>query len=531
MISNEILTQGVPTWGGRGIVRSRLLLPLFLYCFLSLAVVSAVSAEVLVEYGSPMKYLENSADPLLGTTWTDGTFNDTAWTAGTYGVGYETESGAENLFQTTVPPGAYSVYTRASFNIPDVNAVTNLFLGADYDDGYTAWINGVEVYRSPEMPAGAPDWNTNVSRKHESSNGAVPDYDPLHDITTVGKPALQDGTNVLAIGVWNLDAPGSSDLVLVPRLSTNESLTVTRGPYLQRGSDTEVIVRWRTSSATDSRVSYGSAVGSLTTNVDDSTLTTEHRVVLSGLSADTQYYYSIGTTTQTLAGDDATHFFITSPITGTVKPTRVWILGDSGTADANAAAVRDSYYASTGAIHTDLWLMLGDNAYPDGTDANYQDAVFDTYPDMLRKSVLWPTRGNNDRTVPDYFDIFSLPRFGEAGGTPSGSESYYSFDYGNIHFICLDSFGTDRSATGAMMTWLEQDLLDTTQEWIIAFWHHSPYSKGKWDSDVHTELIDMRENALPILEDYGVDLVFSGHSHSYERSFLIDGHYGLSTSF
>ena len=79
-----------------------------------------------------------------------------------------------------------------------------------------------------------------------------------------------------------------------------------------------------------------------------------------------------------------------------------------------------------------------------------------------------------------------------------------------------------------MMTWLQNDLAATTQKWIIAFWHHPPYTKGSHNSDTETELIQMRQNALPILEAHGVDLVLTGHSHSYERSFLLDGHYGTS---
>jgi hypothetical protein len=82
----------------------------------------------------------------------------------------------------------------------------------------------------------------------------------------------------------------------------------------------------------------------------------------------------------------------------------------------------------------------------------------------------------------------------------------------------------------AMMTWLEADLQAATADWIVAFWHHPPYSKGLLhDSDEEQREIDMRENVLPLLEDYGVDLVLCGHSHSYERSHLLDGHYGYST--
>ena len=313
---------------------------------------------------------------------------------------------------------------------------------------------------------------------------------------------------------------------------------VVRGPYLQLGTPTSVVVKWRTGSPTDSKVSYGADPAALTSSVTDGTSTTEHEVTVSGLTPDTKYFYSIGTTSETLAGGDFDHYFVTSPLTGTEQPIRAWIIGDAGTANNDARAVRDAYQGFVDAENTDLLLMLGDNAYNDGTDAQYQAAVFDMYPQMLRNTVTWSTLGNHDgisansstQTGP-YYDIFTLPTAGEAGGVASTTEAYYSFDYANVHFVCLDSHETDRSLGGAMMTWLVNDLQANTQPWVIAFWHHPPYTKGSHNSDSESQLIDMRTIALPIIEDYGVDLVFSGHSHSYERSFLLDGHYGDSTTF
>ena len=99
------------------------------------------------------------------------------------------------------------------------------------------------------------------------------------------------------------------------------------------------------------------------------------------------------------------------------------------------------------------------------TDADYQTAVFDTYTDILKRTALWSTIGNHDTagsTAPPaslpYYMMMTLPQNGEAGGVPSGTEDYYSFDYGNIHFICLDSMTSDRSPTGPMLTWLQNDL-------------------------------------------------------------------------
>jgi myo-inositol-hexaphosphate 3-phosphohydrolase len=321
-------------------------------------------------------------------------------------------------------------------------------------------------------------------------------------------------------------------------LTETSAQQVVRGPYLQIGTPTSVVVKWRTDIATTSRVAFGFTADALDLAVEHSNSVIDHELHLSGLSPDTRYYYSIGNTTTTLAGDSS-YFFVTSP--ATPKPTRLWILGDSGTKTNHARNVRDAYYNFAGERHTDLWLMLGDNAYQNGLDSEYQAAAFDMYPEMLRKSVLWPTRGNHDRGPRDeagdwteggdYYQIFALPTAGEAGGMPSGTEAYYSFDYGNIHFICLESTASQlRSLDSPMWTWLEADLASNDKFWNIAFWHHPPYSKGSHDSDTESELIQMRERALPMLESYGVDLVLSGHSHSYERSFLMKGHYGVSNT-
>jgi tetratricopeptide (TPR) repeat protein len=314
---------------------------------------------------------------------------------------------------------------------------------------------------------------------------------------------------------------------------------VTRGPYLQIGTSSSITIRWRTDVATTSRVLYGTSLGNLDQSADDPTSTTEHEVRLSGLAPETRYYYAIGSTTQTLEGDDAAHTFVTAPVPGTVKPTRIWVVGDAGTGTTEQARVRDAFVTYTGARPADVWLMLGDNAYSSGTDSEYQRGCFDMYEALLKTTVSWPTRGNHDALHSgannDYYDIFSMPTAGQAGGLASGTEAYYSFDYGNVHFICLDSEGTNRGTSDAMATWLRNDIAATPRDWVIAFWHHPPYSKGSHDSDNISDsggrMRDMRENILPILETAGVDLVLTGHSHSYERSFLLDGHYGLSSTF
>ena len=179
--------------------------------------------------------------------------------------------------------------------------------------------------------------------------------------------------------------------------------------------------------------------------------------------------------------------------------------------------MRDSYAAYTGVRGTDLWLMLGDNAYVAGTDAEYQAAVFGTFAGLLASAPLWPAFGNHDGGSANgntgtgvYFDIFRLPKAAEAGGVASNSEAYYSFDAGNVHFVCLDAYDVSRQPGSAMLTWLAADLAATAQTWIVAYWHHPPYTKGTHDSDTEVELVEMRQYVNPILEAGGVDLVLCG---------------------
>ena len=308
-----------------------------------------------------------------------------------------------------------------------------------------------------------------------------------------------------------------------------------RAPYLQRGTMTNVLVCWRTSRMTNGIVNFGLSPGALTWQATGFSPTNNHYVLLTNLAPNTKYYYSIGATGTNFAGGPD-YYCLTAP--ASPKPTRVWAIGDAGTANTGAGnqiGVRNAYYAHAGTRHTDVWLALGDNAYYNGTDQEYQLGFFNIYPELLRQTPLWSAIGNHETySAPvgqrfPHLDIFEFPQAGEVGGVPSGTERYYSFDYGNIHFVCIDSMTSDRT-TGAMLDWLEADLSANIQDWTIAFYHHPPYTKGSHNSDVEIEHIEMRQYVTPLLESYGVDLVLGGHSHIYERSRLIHGHYGPSGS-
>ncbi|WP_159023690.1 metallophosphoesterase [Formosa sp. L2A11] len=325
---------------------------------------------------------------------------------------------------------------------------------------------------------------------------------------------------------------------------TSAAVVVQRGPYLQSGSPTSVIVKWRTDVPTASVVNYGTALASLNMTETDAELKTEHEVSLSGLTPNTKYYYNVGSQTGVLSESVSGNMYvITAPKSGTDQFVRAWILGDPGTANAFQREVRDEYYNyvakdSVNTGKTDMMLFLGDNAYNTGTDVEYQEAFFDVYSEMFKKSVAWSCLGNHDGYSADsdsqsgpYYDIFTFPKAGESGGTASGTEAYYSFNYANIHFIILDSHHSNREVGAPMYKWAQNDIQNTTQDWIVTLFHHPAYSKGSHDSDYEDRLIDMRTNFMPMLEANGVDLILNGHSHSYERSYFLNGHHGFSNTF
>ncbi|MBK8585418.1 MAG: fibronectin type III domain-containing protein [Bacteroidetes bacterium] len=315
-------------------------------------------------------------------------------------------------------------------------------------------------------------------------------------------------------------------------------LTLTRGPYLNLATQNSIYIRWRSNTATDSKIKYGTSATNLSLSKTDAVVTTEHIVQLTGLAANTKYYYSIGSSTITLQGDTG-NYFMTHPVVGSTGPVRIWTIGDFGVNSNAQNLVRDAYRNYTGSTPTNVWLWVGDNAYSDGTDAEYSTNVFAKYPYQMKNMVIWPATGNHDLHTANaaaqsgpYFDMFTLPKVGEAGGLSSGTEAYYSFNYANVHFICLESTDASFRATGGnMATWLTNDLNANTQRWTVVYFHHPPYSKGSHDSDTGTELIQMRTNIVPILDNKKVDLVLSGHSHSYERSMMLKGHFGVESTF
>ena len=494
----------------------------------------------LVSYGSSWKYKDNGSNQ--GTAWRASAFNDAAWVSGNAQLGYG--DGDETTIVSYGPNANtkyITTYFRKTISVPDISQFGSYTLNIKRDDGAVVYINGTEVFRT-NMPTSNITYTT-LASSAASDDGVTPQVKQL----TLSQ--LIQGTNVIAVEMHQnvkTSSDLSFDLELKANSSTPVTATLTRGPYMNTALQNSIIIRWRTDVATNSKVNFGITAGSLTQSVTDNTSTTEHIVTVPGLSANTMYFYSIGSTTQTLQGD-ANNYFKTMPIVGSTQKVRVFAMGDMGNNSTNQVNVRNAYSTFNGTNYTDIWMLMGDNAYNSGTDAEFQSNFYNIYQGSLTKNhVIWPSPGNHDYAnstarqadhVIPYYDMFSLPKLGEAGGVASNTEAFYSYNYANIHFVSLDSYGWETGSTrlydtlGPQAVWLKQDLAANTQKWTVVYFHHPPYTMGSHNSDTESELINMRGKIIPILERYNVDLVLNGHSHCYERSFLLNGHYGLETTF
>ncbi len=502
----------------------------------------ASSSPAIINHTDVWKFLDNGTDQ--GTAWRAPAFDDASWNSGPGKLGFGGDGEATLVGYGPDANNKYpTTYFRKTFTITNLNQYESFILNLIRDDGAVIYVNGTEVVRE-NMPAGTIDYLTLASSTIDE--GAEEDNPVAFSIP---KTNFVEGTNTIAVELHQVNVTSSDLGFSLELLGSQQSAgggTLTRSPYLQRGSQTEITIRWRTNIPTDSRVELGASVGNYTITVDSTTLISEHIVRVTGLTPDTKYFYRVGSTTQSLQGA-ADNFFTTAPTAGSRK-VRIAAFGDCGRNEnnfqANTLTRYRNYLSANGIDAADAWVLLGDNAYNSGTESEFNTSFFNIYgPNILKNHKLYPAPGNHDyyadangqanKNVP-YYSLFTMPTNAEAGGVASNTKAFYSFEIGDIHFLSLDSYGTEvegmfnrrlYDTTGPQVTWIKADLAANTKKWVVAYWHHPPYTKGSHNSDTEAELYNIRENFIRILERNGVDLILCGHSHDYERSYLLKGYY------
>lgn len=248
----------------------------------------------------------------------------------------------------------------------------------------------------------------------------------------------------------------------------------------------------------------GSVVAQLEMGIDASAhppAAEQHLVTVDGLTPGTLYCYAV----DGLVGRAG---FRTAPALGGDDTIRFVAFGDSGSGGPEQRTLYDQMRQ----FPFDFVIHLGDLAYEKGAFGEIEQHFFRVYSPTLRSFPVFPAIGNHDVATASgapYLQSFVLP-----SGIPEREERQYSFDFGDVHFVALDTERIDAEQS----LWLDEDLGATSAPWSIVFAHRPAYSSG-----AHGGSAAFRQTFGPILKKHAVPLVLSGHEHDYERTLPIAG--------
>lgn len=285
-----------------------------------------------------------------------------------------------------------------------------------------------------------------------------------------------------------------------------------RAPYVQNVRPDEAIIAFRLDgNCSDARVHY-TPEGQGEKTARSTETGRQHGVSLTGLSAGKPVSYRVQA-----CGAVAGPFTFRAATGADTQRVHFATMGDIGVNHRNQIAVGRAIHAA----RPELVLTLGDNVYPDGTEREWTDNFFTPLAGVLAEIPYFLSLGNHDYVANQaqaQIDAGYMPN-----NNPRGTERYYSFNWGHVHFVALDSQCYSRWTTtpecspAEQKAWLEADLEANQQPWTVVYMHHPAYSSG--DHGGNPRIADL----LPIFEKHGVDMVLAGHDHNYERMHPLRG--------
>ncbi len=282
---------------------------------------------------------------------------------------------------------------------------------------------------------------------------------------------------------------------------TPAGVEIVRQPYLQQVTSTSALVGWVSLSPDGEHVEItrpdGSPVMQAIAESEDVVVRnlgeTQEWARADGLTPNTIYCYQMsnGAPLSERTG------FRTAPAIDDPQPVRFLAFGDSGGGGTDQRALLGQMFE----FPYQMIIHTGDLAYDDGSIGQFEDNVFGVYEELFRNLPFFPAAGNheyNTEAAVPFRSVFELP----------GRETWYSYDWGRVHFAALDT----EASYPMLAAWLDEDLTATTLPWKIVYMHRPPYSSGEHGSDS-----SLRAAIAPILEKHHVQLVLAGHDHDYER--------------
>lgn len=459
----------------------------------------------LVSVGDLWQWVKGTSEPSEpAEQWRQVEYDDSAWLRGRsgFGMGHGGFNGA-----TLIPSPStnfVSVYFRRHFLVSHPAGVQWLTLRIHYDDGFVAYLNGEEVAR----------------RNLEGEVGRTIPFDQLAVGAVLSGPEeidisgaahlLREGKNVLAIQVHRR-ARTDSTLAMSAELRAN----FIRGPIIQSTSTTHVQVAWNTFQPLDSMVEFGRAGTLLTGKVESASLVTKHVLKLDSLEPGQRYEYRISSGAGQKRAYSSVAWFETFPLEG---GGHFAVLGDSGLGGEMQLAVA----GQMAKLNPDFVLHAGDVIYPSFQFQWADLRCVSVYGKQMRNVPYFFAMGNHDLYSGEapYLQTFYLPT-----NSVTGTEHYYSFDRGDIHVAVLfvPYLYQHKPVPGDRQhKWLIEDLKNSTKPWKFILLHHPLNTSGlhrndDTDRNGVPDRIEVANFILPIASEFGVQVVFSGHDHNYER--------------
>ena len=329
--------------------------------------------------------------------------------------------------------------------------------------------------------------------------------------------ALGAATTTRKLGQWDRATSTTTE---------DELITTLRYPYVQNVQSDKATIMWTTREPGFGLVQYSpdginfqsaAARSRVFTHLDTGAGTFyQYQAVLTGLTPGTNYVYHVTVNGLSVAAGGEWRFRTAAP-----GPFEFLVLGDSGYGSDEQFVLAQKLLTE----NPSLIVHVGDLVYAAGTPYGaapyelYQRRYFDYYAPMMSSVPVFPCPGNHDYDAASavaYLAIHSVPT---ENVPPADRGRYYSFDWGNVHFVSIDahlSLERTMNAGGPMLRWLDNDLRTTRKFWKVVYLHYPPWGVGPNENDIHT--FWARQWITPIFETHGVQVVFSGHEHSYQRS-------------
>ena len=472
---------------------------LFSVCIVLLTTgINPATGQSLISKGSVWKYLDDGSDQ--DTAWKEVGFDDSGWESGPAILGYGTI--AAGPISTTLSYGGDSqnkyvtTYFRTTFDYKPSEDETSFVFDVLVDDGAIIYINGAEVLRI-NMPSGPVYYSTFASAT--GNEGAYQKIIiPAEDMASV-----LVGSNVIAAELHQRSA-SSSDIGWDCELSTSTA-PIKNITHIRFGSTGDPLngltITWDSKGTADS-IAWG-----YTGNFEMGEFEGSRRQNTFGL---TVFDYTF----PTLLADSTLHYSIFGSKDSTWTEEKIFKTASDASDDqfsftvlGDSRSYPDQWQIiSEATLETDFTLFMGD-VIADGAVQTDWDAWFDYGEIFISREPIYHCIGNHDEDnsssgFDTYLSMFTLP----------GAETYYSFNYGNAIFICLN---TEDSGNTAQYNWLLSTLEENKdQTWKIVFFHRPFYT-----SPTHVGEMDGYFNTWwQAFDDYGVDMLFHGHTHNYQRT-------------